>query len=156
MARGQGSAALSGRVISPPDRSCQRLLSTNRRTNGRIGHGEEVSIFKDFAPYLSHNPATFWHYVSTESQAARGAAGVQLLKGSAISDGHLACSLLLENIERFARHCCSRFRPAFWPLIPEHRCGTPCSRISPSEGEYGFKDERRSRRLLREFGGTVG
>jgi len=23
-------------------------------------HCEEVSIFKDFAPYLSHNPATFW------------------------------------------------------------------------------------------------
>src|SRR5665213_287870 len=28
---GQGSAALSGRFISPPDRHCQRLLSTNRR-----------------------------------------------------------------------------------------------------------------------------
>jgi hypothetical protein len=31
-AEGQGVAALSGRVISPPDRACQRLLSTNRRT----------------------------------------------------------------------------------------------------------------------------
>jgi hypothetical protein len=28
---GQDSAALSGRFISPPDRRCQRLLSTNRR-----------------------------------------------------------------------------------------------------------------------------
>jgi hypothetical protein len=31
LAKGQDSAALSGRFISPPDRRCQRLLSTNRR-----------------------------------------------------------------------------------------------------------------------------
>jgi hypothetical protein len=28
-------------------------------TVGEILVGEEVSIFRDFAPYLSHNPATF-------------------------------------------------------------------------------------------------
>jgi hypothetical protein len=67
LAKGQDSAALSGRFISPPDRHCQRLLSTNRRITRRISHCEEVSIFKDFTPYLSHNPATFWHYVSIES-----------------------------------------------------------------------------------------
>jgi hypothetical protein len=33
LAKGQDSAALSGRFISPPDRRCQRLLSTNRRIN---------------------------------------------------------------------------------------------------------------------------
>jgi hypothetical protein len=47
-------------------------------------HCEEVSIFKDFAPYLSHNPATFWRYVSVESPEARGAAGDHLLRESAI------------------------------------------------------------------------
>jgi hypothetical protein len=31
LAMGQDSAALSGRFISPPNRHCQRLLSTNRR-----------------------------------------------------------------------------------------------------------------------------
>jgi hypothetical protein len=31
LAKGQDSAALSGRFISLPDRRCQRLLSTNRR-----------------------------------------------------------------------------------------------------------------------------
>jgi len=31
VAEGQSSAALSGRVIGPPDRGCQRSLSTNRR-----------------------------------------------------------------------------------------------------------------------------
>src|SRR5471032_3549644 len=72
MAKGQSSAALSGRVISPPDRSCQRLLSTNRRIISRISHCEEVSIFKDFAPHLSHNPATFWRYICVESPGASG------------------------------------------------------------------------------------
>jgi hypothetical protein len=31
LAKGQDSAALSGRFISPADHRCQRLLSTNRR-----------------------------------------------------------------------------------------------------------------------------
>jgi hypothetical protein len=31
LAESQDSAALSGRVIGPPDRHCQRLMSTNRR-----------------------------------------------------------------------------------------------------------------------------
>jgi hypothetical protein len=47
-------------------------------------HCEEVPIFKDFAPYLSHNPATFWRYVSRESPVARGAAGGHHLKEPAI------------------------------------------------------------------------
>jgi hypothetical protein len=34
-------------------------------------HCEEASIFRDFAPYLSHNPATFWHYVCIESPGAK-------------------------------------------------------------------------------------
>jgi hypothetical protein len=33
---------------------------------------EEVPVFKGFAPYLSHNPATFWHYVYIESPGASG------------------------------------------------------------------------------------
>ena len=50
-----------GRVISPPDRRCQRLLSTNRRLALPVSRRKEASIFAGFAPYLSHNPATFWH-----------------------------------------------------------------------------------------------
>jgi hypothetical protein len=48
-----------GRVIGPPDLGCQRSLSINRATWRRISRREEAQIFQRFAPYLSHNPATF-------------------------------------------------------------------------------------------------
>jgi len=47
-------------------------------------HREEASIFKGFAPYLSHNPATFWHYVSVESPGASGGCRRSTIRGSAI------------------------------------------------------------------------
>src|SRR4051794_26068891 len=56
---GQCSAALSGWVIGPPNRRCQRPLSTNRRTALRILQCAEVFDFWGLRPYLSHNPATF-------------------------------------------------------------------------------------------------
>ena len=50
-----------GRVIGPPDRRCQRLMSTNRRIAPRFLHCAETPIFQGQTPYLSHNPAAFWH-----------------------------------------------------------------------------------------------
>jgi hypothetical protein len=38
----------------------------------------------DFAPYLSHNPATFWRYVSVESPDASGGCRHSNSQGSAI------------------------------------------------------------------------
>ena len=61
LAESQDSAALSGRVISPPDRPCQRPLSTNRRIVSLIFAAANPGVLGDFAPYLSHNPATFCH-----------------------------------------------------------------------------------------------
>jgi hypothetical protein len=61
LAESQDSAALSGRVISPPDRPCQRPLSTNRRIVSLIFAAARPGVFGDFAPYLSHNPTTFCH-----------------------------------------------------------------------------------------------
>jgi hypothetical protein len=59
LAKGQNSAALSGRVIGPPDLRCQRPLSTNRRIEELFLRREEAALFGDFAPHLSHIPATF-------------------------------------------------------------------------------------------------
>jgi len=59
LAKGQDSAALSGRVISPASEACQRSSSTNCRIVERISQCEEVLIFQGLTPYKSHNPATF-------------------------------------------------------------------------------------------------
>ena len=42
---GQCSAALSGRLIGPPNRPCQQSLSTNRRIRCRISRSAEVLDF---------------------------------------------------------------------------------------------------------------
>jgi len=38
----------------------------------RIFGREEVAVFGDYAPYLSHNPATFWRYACIESPNVSG------------------------------------------------------------------------------------
>ena len=45
LAEGQCSAALSGRVIGPPHRRCQRLMSTNRRIGSRFLSRRETLFF---------------------------------------------------------------------------------------------------------------
>jgi hypothetical protein len=37
------------------------VVVNNRHVAEQILAAGEVSILKGFAPYLSHNPATFWH-----------------------------------------------------------------------------------------------
>jgi hypothetical protein len=55
-------------AVYKPARSALSTVVVNKSSHHRgILHCKEVSIFKDLAPYLSHNPATFWHYVSIES-----------------------------------------------------------------------------------------
>jgi hypothetical protein len=57
--RGQCIAALSGRVIGPPDRGCQRSSSTNCRiTSKNFGTPRSPYVW-GLWPHLGHNPATF-------------------------------------------------------------------------------------------------
>ncbi len=61
-ARSQGVAALSGRVIVPPDLACQRLLSTNRRTAARRWENSKspyfIGLFVAARPQFREVPAT--------------------------------------------------------------------------------------------------
>src|SRR5436190_16210502 len=64
---GQGSAVLSGRVISPAFVYCQRQSSTKCRiathsttVRDRTGIAVKDRPFHRFPPHLSHIVATFW------------------------------------------------------------------------------------------------
>jgi hypothetical protein len=58
--RGQCSAALSGCLIGPPDRGCQRSLSTNRRIESGNLEAPKSPYFSVLHAALGHNPATIW------------------------------------------------------------------------------------------------
>src|SRR5438105_748837 len=69
---------------------------------------EEVSIFRHFAPYLSHNPATFSRRIGIESpDASGGCRRLIYLRGrrSSMNPSPVPCGR--ENIERSSHHCCS-------------------------------------------------
>ena len=57
---GQCIAALSGRVIGRPDRSCQRPSSTNCRIVWKNFETPRSPYVSGLWPHLSHIPATFW------------------------------------------------------------------------------------------------
>src|SRR6202022_3893921 len=131
---------------------CQQIVASPRR----ILHCEEVSIFKDVAPYLSHNPATFWHYVCIESLGASG--GCRHSSSQGIGD-HPWTRRLFLTAEKHREIC----RPLMF-VIPARLLAFD-SRTSvrpamfrdhPLRGRTWTKDERRSRRMLKEFGGTAG
>lgn len=56
---GQCIAALSGRVIGRPDRSCQRPSSTNCRIGRKFFGTPRSPYVSGLWPHLSHIPATF-------------------------------------------------------------------------------------------------
>jgi hypothetical protein len=55
---GPGAAALSGRVIGPAIRACQRPCQEIVASHPGISASRETLIYQAFAPYLSHIPAT--------------------------------------------------------------------------------------------------
>jgi hypothetical protein len=63
VAEGQGSAALSGRVIVPPHSACQRSIVNKSSHRAFFCAAKEAVVSPCFpgklVPYLSHNPATF-------------------------------------------------------------------------------------------------
>ena len=56
---GQCIAALSGRVIGPPDRGCQRPSSRNCRIARKFFQTPRSPYVSGLWPHLSHIPATF-------------------------------------------------------------------------------------------------
>jgi len=54
--------------------------------------GKEVSIFQSFAPYLSHNPATFWHTKVVNRRIASGG-----FAGDGMGTGYQAIALTLRD-----------------------------------------------------------
>src|SRR5438270_11960310 len=70
---GQDSAALSGRFIVPPDRHCQRLLSTNRRNTWRNLATQRSLDFGGVCAVLEPQSCDVLAYrISTESPDASG------------------------------------------------------------------------------------
>jgi hypothetical protein len=68
-----------------PGRSVLSTVVVNKSSpHGPDSCGARKSRFRDTAPYLSHNPATFWHYVSIESPDASGGCRRSNSQGSAI------------------------------------------------------------------------
>jgi hypothetical protein len=75
LARGQNRAALSGRFISWPGRSCQRLLSTNRRiAPENLSRLESLDFFELYAA-LEPQYCDVLPVLSVKSSDAAGAAG---------------------------------------------------------------------------------
>jgi hypothetical protein len=75
LAKGQNSAALSGRFISWPDRRCQRLLSTNRRiVRENLARPESLDFYGLYAA-LEPQYCDVLAVLSVESSDAMGAAG---------------------------------------------------------------------------------
>ena len=158
MAKGQDSAALSGRFISPPDRRCQRLLSTNRR-NMQQNLATQRSL--DFCgPCAVLEPQSCdvltYKYALNRGVASRGAAGIQS-QGQAISK----CTRRLFRTALKHRETCTA--PSF--AIPAivlasdfwTPCGTPCSPIAPFKRVKGQVGNGKGLdRVLMDLGGTVG
>ena len=141
---GQDSAALSGRFISPPDRRCQRLLSTNRR-NMQQNLATQRSL--DFCgPCAVLEPQSCdvlaYKYALNRGMPV-GAAGIQS-QGQAISK----CTRRLFRTALKHRETCtaSSFAIPAIVLASDSRtpCGTPCSPIAPPEGESSSRERQRS------------
>ena len=133
---GQDSAALSGRFIVPPDRHCQRLLSTNRRNTWRNLATQRSLDFGGVCAVLEPQSCDVLAYrISTESPDASGGCRGSFSQGTGDLNVPVAFSKQPRDIERPARHSRSRLRPFLWLLIPGPACDAPCSPIAPSAGE---------------------
>jgi hypothetical protein len=164
LAKSQDSAALSGRFISPPNRRCQRLLSTNRRI-----------IDQNLAPQRSPGFWTSrrtWATILRRSEvnvyiespgSLRELSAFNQFKGLAIFHESVAFPLLRpRNIERSVHPwllvilaCLLAYDPRTsmrYAMLPRH----PLTGLAPVPGCAKISSNVESRRMLMEFGGTVG
>jgi len=120
--RGQCIAALSGRVIGPTHRGCQRPSSRNcriaRKFFGTPRSPYVSGLGRTWATFLRRSD----YNVCIESSAPVGLPAFQL-PGTGGLEEPVAFPMRPGNFERSARHWRSRLWPVFFlALIPEFPC----------------------------------
>ena len=98
-----GAAALSGRLIGPPNWACQRPCREIVILPKEIDNRWETLIYQGFAPYLSHIPATF---LAEKNLNRRGSNDIpaQRVPGTGDHIGHLRRIALPVRPRTFRTH----------------------------------------------------
>jgi len=156
--QGQSSAALSGRVISPPDRTCQRSSSTNCRTMWKnFATQRSLDIWGSCAVLEPQSCDVLTITYALNSRMPVGAAGVHLP-----GTGELNEPVAFPHAAEKHREICTSltFEIAAGLLASDSRISIRAARDAPgssrSEGGNRIWIERRSCRMLMEFGGIQG
>jgi hypothetical protein len=128
LAEDQGSAALSGRFIGRPDRRCQRLLSTNRRTASENPALRESLDFSGLHAVLEPQSYDVLAYIGTESPDASGGRGGENTREKATTHEPVASLTRTDNFEEICTLFTSVIPAALLASCHENPCGTSHSR----------------------------
>jgi hypothetical protein len=132
LAKDQDSAALSGRFISPPDRRCQRLLSTNRRTAPENLALRESPCFSGLHAVLEPQSYDVLAYIGIESLDASGGRGGENTREPAkITHEPVAFLTRTDHFEEICTLLTSVISAARSASCHENPCGTSHSRSFP-------------------------
>jgi len=154
--QGQSSAALSGRVISPPDRTCQRSSSTNCRIMWKnFTTQRSLDICGPCAVLEPQSCDVLTITYAMNSRMPVGAAGLHLS-----GTGDFNEPVAFPHAAEKHREICTSltFEIAAGLLVSDSRISIRATRDAPGSSLIGGGNrvwiERRSCRMLVEFGGT--
>ncbi len=156
--RSQCSAALSGWVIGPPDRRCQRPSSRNRRTTEEFFALQRSPDFSGVCAVLEPQSCdVLAYYLDTESSGCQW--GLPAVYPSGNKRSGVSPSPVPDSREtsRDSIPALLFAIPArlFRLLISGHPCGMPCPQNLPHEGRKTGHDKRRALSVLLIWGTWV-